>query len=428
VGNPRPSPATHRRVTVRRRSWRARACGHVKLRAVLPVVLAALCLGTPSAATAARPFPCELRGNPTTPQNEGPTDFRQFLRSRGTVRAKMWFVDFPDAPGGTESTRDLATQLVPAAKRALARASYGRMKLSVSVRYGWLRMRRPSTEYGFSDTGVSYENHEAYIRDAVALADPDVDFDGVELVYIVSSAQAAIPLSPAFLGGPGSDVFADGTRIGFGATFGRDIRSQPGSAYGAHVLEHETSHTFGLPDLYYGSGDFASMHAAVGAWDIMGWIGPGFGYTAWHLHKLRWLADTQLLCRAEPGTVIATLKPLTTRGGLKAIVVRVSPSVAYVVENRERIGLDKGIGRNKGICSTGALVTRVDAKAAPGEIPIRVIPAVLGADTACGPLAFAAFSREQLSIGDDGITVTADAIRKDRSLKVHVRWGRALPP
>ena len=59
--------------------------------------------------------------------------------------------------------------------------------------------------------------------------------------------------------------------------------------------------------------------------------------------------------------------------------------------------------------------------------PIQVIPAVPGADAACGPLAFAAFSRKELSLGN-GITVRAGPIRRDGSLKVRVRRGRALPP
>ena len=312
--------------------------------------------------------------------NEGPTDYALALAPEGEVKALMLFVDFSDA-ATTETTTDLHSLLAPHSARWYAEGSYGRMSLAIAARHTWYRMPRPSGAYGFAD-GVTFAEHRAYIADAIAAADADVDFRQYRIVYVVAAKGAALPVSPAFHAYPGSGVTVDRVEIRHSATFGADIRS-PRANYGANVLIHETGHLFGLPDLYLLGAPSPSFLDPAGGWDPMSWVAPGAHFMAWHKWKLGWLTPAQVRCLGVPGTHEETLTPIAIPGGVKAVVVPTGPSTAYVVEARTRTGFDSGL------CSEGVLVYTVDARVASGDGPILVKRSRNGGDAAalsqCGP-------------------------------------------
>ncbi len=88
------------------------------------------------------------------------------------------------------------------------------------------------------------------------------------------------------------------------------------------------------------------------------------GLYAWHRWKLGWLDATQIACLVGRGWVEATVTPVETAGGVKAVVVR-SGRAAYVAEVRHRIGEDATI------CKTGVLVYEVDLAGARRPIWLR---------------------------------------------------------
>jgi M6 family metalloprotease-like protein len=359
-------------------------------RTALAIVACALAVAgaAPAAAAAAVHDACSI--GRMADLTEGPTDYSRFVRPAGTVRGVMLFVDFGDAPAD-EAPADLYQALVPPAAAYFASASFGRMSFEVRPLLAWLRMPRRSSAYGFED-GLTLEEHLAYYRDAIRLADPRISFRGAREVYIVSSRGAALPVSPALVAGLGSGLRADGTRIGFGATFGNDIRTDDESPYlrAPWILEHETGHTFGLPDLYRipSSGDF---HVDVGAWDPMGNLFRGTSYMAWHRRKLGWLSAAQQVCVARPRTRTVTLAPLDRPGGRKLLVVRVDRNRAYSVEVRRPVGTDAGL------CGSGVLISLVDARRRTGKSPIvvqRARQAAADVDWDCGATANAAFGSD----------------------------------
>jgi hypothetical protein len=159
----------------------------------------------------------------------------------------------------------------------------------------------------------------------------------------------------------GGGVSADGREFRQVVTFGQDMWN-----WGFKVLNHESGHTFSLPDLY----SFAGGHPFVGGWDLMGLIsGPDPDYLAWHKWKFGWLDNTQLSCVSMPGTSQVTVTPLEAGGGTKAVVVRTGTTTAYVAEVRTRTGLDAAA------CDTGVLIYQVDSSIATGTGPIKVIDA-----------------------------------------------------
>jgi M6 family metalloprotease-like protein len=356
---------------------------HLALSLLLIAAAEALAMGTPSARAQAA---CALSSSSVPQPNEGPTDYNLHLPPTGELSAVMLFVDFSDA-ASAESTNSLYELLVPNAVRWFSDASYGNTSLRVTPVHRWYRMPKPSTDYPYA-RGLSFDQHRGYIADAINAADAEVDFSPYRIVYIVASETPAISFSPTFHAYAGTGVNADGVEIRHAVTLGGDIRSERPN-YGSHVLIHETGHLLGLPDLYlFGTPLFDGLRY-IGGWDIMGWLAPGAQFLAWHKLKLGWLTPDQVICLTTAIVTDVVLTPLEVRGGVKAAIVRTSPSSAYVMEVRQNINQDAGL------CDRGVLIYSVDATARNGDGPIRLRAAQSGSDSTmldrCGPLYDAPF-------------------------------------
>jgi M6 family metalloprotease-like protein/uncharacterized repeat protein (TIGR01451 family) len=345
--------------------------------------------GPPCAPSLAR-GPLISIGHPST-YTEGATDYNVFIRPAGAVHTLMLFVDFSDAPA-TETTASVYDHIAPDASAWFSNMSAGRVSLQVDGHNSWVRMPHPSTFYGLSTGGYS----EQYVRDAIATADPAVDFTPYELVYLIPSAGASIDR--------GQSPYAFGS--GGLMTAERELRhvTYVGPSYREPwVLEHETLHHFGLPDLY----DFDATGGSarhVDGWDIMSKrVGALF---AWHEWKLGWIDPAAIRCLAGPGQLEETLTPVTRPGGVKAVVVPTDASRAYVVEARQ------AVGRDAAICDSGVLVYTVDATVWSGSGPIRIKAAPNAPNTTlvnrCGPLYNAPFDvgpGEVATLRDGNLTV-----------------------
>lgn len=390
---------------------------------------AALCLlgGTAAQpAAAAAPSGCALAPSSTRRLNEGATDHAYRLPPTGRLRAVMLFVDFPDAPA-TEQAADLYDLLVPPAVQWYGDVSYGRVSLDVTRIDTWYRMDRPSTAYGRRRGEDSFDNQRAYLAEAIAHADGDVDFSRYQIVYVVAAGSAANDYSPAFIGGQ-TGVPVDGTVIRYGVTFGSDIRRGLPS-YAAFTLVHETAHTLGLPDLYdlASTSSYPDYLAKVGGWDPMSYLTPGAGFLAWHRLKLGWLDPSQIVCVAAPGQVRAELSPLEAPGGTKAVIVRTGAASFYVAEVRQRAGQDSRL------CDQGVLVYTVNTSAETGKGPIQIKRAQSGSDQdkiySCGPGYDAPFDLgpgEISTFEDASAQVKIELLRASGgSYALRVTYGRA---
>jgi M6 family metalloprotease-like protein len=409
------------------RDRRAFVAGQKRRLASLRSALRRCRLGTGTSAVAEgtgdpQPPPCSpsLFSAPYTEMNEGTTNSALPLRPDGQIRAVMLFVDFSDLHA-TESMSAIYDRLVPHSREWLTEVSYDRVRLDVAPLERWVRMPRPLSSYGLRD-GINWPEHQDYIRDAVRAADGLVDFSPYQVVYVVAAKGSDVDRSPAFQAYAGHGAMADGKELRYGATFFEDTKYS--ARYAANVLIHETGHILGLPDLYgtanANDSNYWNAFRWAGSWDTMSWNDPGAHFLAWHKWKLGWLDSSQLTCLEGPGELTTTLAPLARSGGLKAVVLPVGLSSAYVIEARKRIGEDAGL------CEDGVLVYSVDATTRSGNGPVRVRAAQGDTKrdllTQCGPLynapfdkaagevarfedAAAGFSVEVLSSGTNGYRV-----------------------
>ncbi len=313
------------------------------------------------------------------------TNWQVFLKPIGKIRAVMLFVDFPnaraaDAPAPYGDTQTYYDFFVPGAVQWYKDSSYNALNLEVTPIPKWYHMTRNDDEYNF-ERGLTWESHVVYVNEALSLADPDVDFSQFDLFYIVPVRTASkITFSPAYIddapswGWP-AWVVLDGTNITHGVTTGQDAWSY----WGYKVLNHETSHTFGLPDLYAFDGKWTwtgskwlwDYHYFVGGWDLMGLIsGPAPDLFAWHKWKLGWVTDDQVDVVTKAGTTEHHLTPIERNGSNKLLVVRTGETTAYGVELRLPMVNDSTAA------DSGVLIYKIDSSVWTGYGPVRVMDAV----------------------------------------------------
>ena len=287
----------------------------------------------------------------------GPKSDPYWLPSTGTLHGLIIPVDFPDAPA-TRSVDFYKNYLEPTAESYYAENSYGKLTLDLTTYPRWVRMSKPAADYGLAGA-TSMANMRVFFTEVTGLIDSDVDFSKVDSIYVVApeSTGSAIKIL-LFRPWPGEGVVRDGKELRWGVVGGGglDTRGPTTNLFAHHLITHETGHLFGLADLYdntYHDGG-ALQFAWAGRWDIMSDNRASSHMFAWNKWLLGWLEPKQLRGLTAPGTTEATLTPLEIPGGLKAVVVPVSSTVLYVIEDRQRIGEDAEL------CDKGVLVWIVD--------------------------------------------------------------------
>ncbi|MGW2742060.1 M6 family metalloprotease domain-containing protein [Streptomyces sp. NPDC001450] len=374
----------------------------------------------PSVAEPFSTVPCALHRSEAH-HSEGVDSWNpEYTRPVGTLDAVMIFLSFPDATPRT-TPAELTADHFPATSRFFEQASYGRFTLRPHPLDHWLRMPQSSVSYAMK-RDWSADDRAAYLRDAFAAADKEVDFSRYDVVYFVADPDA-----------PGVD--SDATKVVNLDTpmhvDGTDVRRVV-TVFERHppdrlVLAHETGHVFDLPDLYHrpvdGKGDWDTY---VGDWDLMG---SQFGLSpdlfAWHKWKLGWLDPRQVVCVRGAGPTRLTLEPLAAGPGIpgqgtagapafglghgpKLAVVRTGADSVLAFEARGPAGNDRAG------CRQGVLVYRVRGGAESGGGPVEVVDAhprseACWENSVYPPLADAPVSLgESFTVPEEGVKVEVE--------------------
>ncbi len=331
----------------------------------------AACTVPPLAASSAASCSFMLAPHPGVPWalHEGAPVRHVVQRSTGRVDGLMLFVDFVDAQGASDGPPAAIAPPFLTDLGWFAEASHGRLSVSFTVVDSWIRMPAPTTAYLPLHTGG-----QRYLRDAIAAADPYVDFSRFQHVTLMN-ARGWRSNNPAIMFPPGEGALADGVEIRHGNILDPDTRAL-GTGSG-RVQVHEIMHTLGLPDLGGRAFGWDPLSAGVELPATTHLLG-------WHNWLLGWLEPQQLTCVSSPGSAEETLTPIAVAGGKKLVVVPITETLAYAVEVR------RPIGRDRAACGEGVLVYRIDSTKASYEDPI-----VLLGTPRCGTVTPGAFQTGQ---------------------------------
>lgn len=285
------------------------------------------------------------------------------LRSTGTVKFTVLFVDFSDAPA-TRTPQSVLGIISPAAEKFFATTSYGRMVLTFSPNYKWIRMNKASGAYSWSNlTGAK---HKEYIQEAINLGGLGINYADSDAILIVTNPDALnIFNGPTYSTTPGNEVYANGKAFVNVITSGHDLVL--GNTY---WFNHEAGHTMTLVDLYYYKTPTPENLIFMGEFSLMG---NSFSsvkapeHTGWERWVLGWLSDDKVVC-APTGRTTVSLAPIERLGGIKLLVVPTGATSAVAVEIRSPEGYDIKLPK------AGPLVYNVDTSVASAFGPLKALP------------------------------------------------------
>ena len=223
---------------------------------------------------------------------------------------------------------------------------------------------QPMAYYGNDDEFQERIVH--LVRDAIALADPTVDFRPYQSIVLFHAGQgqetdvrddsrdqvwsafvtpddfeAILPDTTGAVGIKTNDLIGGSTYYYVKeAVVLPEATSQDGYAFGMlGVTAHEYGHQLGLPDLYDSDGDQGGYNQGLGAWDIMAqgvWNANGFipaGPCAWSRAFLAPTLFVPARIAADSTVTLAHLpRPIGTLP--RAALLPVTQSEYFLVENR----------------------------------------------------------------------------------------------
>ncbi|MFD5127190.1 MULTISPECIES: M6 family metalloprotease domain-containing protein [Streptomyces] len=379
--------------------------------------LAATSLGTgPSAAEPDSAAPCALTRTDAHHSEGLDTWNTAYPRPARALDAVMVFLSFPDAHPLT-TPQELTADHFPATTRFFERASYGRFTLRPHPLRHWIQMPRPSTAYDIQ-RDWSPEHRAAYLRDALAGADPRVDFSRYDVVYFVADPDApGVDSDATKVVNLTSPMRADGTDLRRVVTV---FEQHPPDRL---VLAHETGHVFDLPDLYHrpadGKGDWDTH---VGDWDLMGsQFGLAPDLFGWHKWKLGWLDSRQVRCVQDAGPARLTLEPLAAGPGVPVAGAAGAPAFGLGRGTKLavlRTGRDSVLafeargpaGNDAAACRQGVLVYRVRGGTQSGGGPIEVIDAHPRTEACWEDSVYPPLADAPIALGES-FTVPGEAVR-----------------
>jgi M6 family metalloprotease-like protein len=314
---------------------------------------------------------------------QGDSDLRNFssgfpikperMPLSASTKVAVLAVDFKDLRAISNPRKDLADALS-------AMNSFFRSASTKPVSFNFIT---PSTYFNLPNSVAEYglggdffaggfdqkkqENYWNYVRAAIAVADPTVDFTGVKTIIVagppnVTNAQIGVFVAQAATSdqafqtaeGPVANVLIRGNDQV------RDLAN----------WTHEMGHMLGLTDIRDTRNLGAQKSDGMGFFDLM--ANPMVPeLTVWHRFLLGIVNDNQIRCVTQETASFHWIRPVAEKTlGVKGVVIPLGPFEALVVESRRSLGYDTRLFKSQ----EGALVYSLDTRIKYRQSPMKIIP------------------------------------------------------
>lgn len=321
----------------------------------------------------------------------------------GVVRAMVLYVDFSDyrlnwSLGQMESFFDPYSNHT---NQYFGSMSSGRLDMQFELHPQVINLSGTADSYKMATTDPDWGGGMTkMMMEALVLADPSVDFTGIDFLVFVLNPNIPYEeadISPGFTNDEDSNPFITDEAVILNAT----VLARNTIDWSAALMTHEIGHLIGLVDFY----DYAfqevyeDYHRFVGGWDLMGLIDGQFNdMFAWNQYLLGWLDDEDVDCiRASALTQLeVNLGNEALPGTSALLVIQESSTRALIIEAK--------LDNEYCVGCYGVLVYSVDSSITSGDGPLQIYPATRNTD----PYMVDALLQvgDRLRVGNYLITVT----------------------
>ena len=278
---------------------------------------------------------CKVSTKLSAAENYGFPRASSLIPTLGERRAIALFVYFDDLPFDPKQISEWENNQIPTFEKYIEAMSYGKLKYKIDLFRTPLHIKKSVLSYNLDTPHDKPMKPNAdfagLIRDAVAVADPLLDFSGFEFINVVTPATDKI----GFEGAAGTEIRADG-KLFTRATFGgiREYQDDPKKKI---WLLHEVGHLMGLIHQFDVSADWG--RSGFPMWSAMATgVSEMPEFIAWEKFLVGWFDENQIRCinsfeLPEYTTQISSLSEMDS--GVKTVMIRLGTSEILVVENRK---------------------------------------------------------------------------------------------
>ena len=286
-------------------------------------------------------------------------------------------VDFPDLQGQRSPKEDLKEVTDFITKYWNSQIS-NNVKVEIRMPEKFIRMPKNVVDYkmnvDFFSGQWSANNAFDYVREAIRIADPQINFSGADIMVIAVPSQVTREQIGAFIAESSEARFPDsGFQTNEKKMMNTLVMAGPSSTKAGELLNwaHELGHNFGLTDLRNTMNVAQQDSSDLGIYDLMNSsLAPEL--LGWNRYILGVMNDSQVRC-VGGGITTHLIRPIempTTEE--KLVVIPTGTYQGIAIESRRAIGFDATLGYS----SEGVIVYTIDSTIPYHLSSMKLVPRV----------------------------------------------------
>ena len=289
-------------------------------------------------------------------------------------------IDFPDVQGKAAPKDDLK-EITDFLSKFWNSQSTNKIELKFRIPNSYIRMPKNVLDYKLNVnffTGLwKADDTFDYVREAIKVADPYIDFSGVDVIVIAIPKEVTRDQVATFVAESSEAQIGQGFQTNEKRIYNTLVMPGPSRSRSYELLSwtHELGHNFGLTDLRYAENVSSQGFGDLGIYDLMNSMyAPEL--LAWNRFILGILNDDQVRC-VNSGSTTHLIRPVEmSTKETKLVVIPTSKYKAIAIESRRPLGFDANIGK----LSEGVIVYEIDTTIRYGKSPITIVPRVGSVD------------------------------------------------